>query len=374
MHIAYITGELGFGGAERQLLELVRGVRVRGWSPVLFSLAERTETVWARELASLGVPISYIPKRLAFGPSRLFQLVAALHRLKPALIHCYLTSPNLWGSLAGRIARVPVVITSYRLADPNEAIAVQFVNRVAGRLSDVLIPNTHKMASILRERDRVDSHKIRTIHNGIDLSRFSGLPTNQVARDRLGLNTPPGATVVGHVGRFFPQKDHETLVGAARLVLLKQPDTYFVAVGDGPLRPRIEAMTREWGISSRVSFVGEITCVPMFLRAVDLLVLSSRWEGLPNVVMEAMAAGTPVVATDVGGVRELVHDPAVGRLVPPGSSAVLAEAILEVVGAREVASRMAAAARHHIQQFAVEDMVGRTLSLYTEFLQRRGVV
>jgi glycosyltransferase involved in cell wall biosynthesis len=174
--------------------------------------------------------------------------------------------------------------------------------------------------------------------------------------------------VVGTVTRLCRQKDPETLLRAARLMVELRPDARLVVVGDGPLRGEVERRVEELGLGGHVVLLGRRSDVDRLLPAFDAFVLSSRWEGLPRVVVEAMAAGVPVVSTDVGGIAEAVEDQVSGLLVPSGDHVALGNAVVRVLGDGELAGRLRAEAERRVDEFDVGRMVDRLDDLYSGLL------
>jgi glycosyltransferase involved in cell wall biosynthesis len=212
----------------------------------------------------------------------------------------------------------------------------------------------------LKEGLAVPAH-VSVIHNGIDFAQFSiagGHAESRGMRD--------GHFVVGTVGRLHEQKGHIYLLQAAALVRRQCPQVSFRIVGDGPLRNSLEAQSRALGVNDIVEFAGARSDIAAQLRQFDLFVLPSLWEGLPYVLLEAMAVGIPIVATDVSGVREIITDETEGIIAPPRSAAALAEAVTGLVAndARR-ASLGAKGAQVVRQRFSIDAMVDRTVAVYT---------
>ncbi len=184
----------------------------------------------------------------------------------------------------------------------------------------------------------------------------------------------PRRRLVAQVGRLAPQKDYPTFLAAAARVAAQVPDVDFLVVGEGELRGELEATATRLGLAGRVRFLGLRHDVPALLGAVDVLALTSLYEGLPNVVIEAMATGAVAVATDVGGCRELLAPGETGFVVPPGDVEAVAAAVLAVLRAPETARRVAAAARRRIEaEFGLDAMVQRTVEVYDTWLARKGL-
>jgi glycosyltransferase involved in cell wall biosynthesis len=228
------------------------------------------------------------------------------------------------------------------------------------------------VATVLVERERLPCRKVRVLPNGIDLARIPPFDPDRT-RARRALGFAPERRLVAQVGRLAAQKDYPTFLRAAALVAAELPDVDFLVVGEGDDRPALEALVFELGLGARVRFTGVRHDVPALLGAVDVLALCSRFEGFPNVVMEAMATGAVAVATDVGGARELVEPETTGLLVPPGAPEEAGAAILGVLRGSELARRLALAARRRVEEeFAVEAMARRTVVAYEELARGAG--
>jgi len=369
VRVAYVIGELGKGGAEYQLYELLRGLDRSRFAPTILALA--TGGHWAEPMRQLGLPVQEFAARGSADVRRLLRLRAALKALAPHVLHTILWSANSYGRLAAIGLRIPVVITAERnvIARTRWQVAIE---RALDRVTDLYLVNSRAIVDGLVRRERLPGAKMRVVYNGIDLERVPPFALDRcAARRALGLD--PVRRLVAQVGRLEAQKDYPTFLAAAARVATALPDVDFLVVGDGALRAELETTARELGIADRVRFLGLRHDVPGLLAGVDVLALTSRWEGLPNVVIEAMATGAVAVATDVGGCSELIVGGETGLLVPPGRPDAVAAALLEVLGAPERAAAMALAARHRIErEFTVGAMVAKTERVYEASLARTG--
>ena len=269
------------------------------------------------------------------------RLTRLLRGLRPRLVHV----TDVWPQalVAARLARVPRVLVTHHT--PELPRRDNLAGRTWWRLGWATRPEVVYTSEADRARDgRTPSHVVPL---GIDLDRFGS------ARPALEKQRP----LVGTVARLAPQKDHRTLVEAARLV----PEAEFVLVGDGELREELERLAE--GLPVR--FLGARDDVPELLASFDVFALPSLYEGLCLAVIEAQAAGVPVVATPVGGIRETVVDGETGLLVPPGDPPALARAIRRLLEDRPAAEAMATEARRRVRErFSIDRMVEETLALY----------
>jgi glycosyltransferase involved in cell wall biosynthesis len=277
----------------------------------------------------------------ADGEASVGELVRILRRLRPDVAHVMDVWPQ--AVVAARIARVPRVLVTHHT--PELPRRDNLAGRAWQRLGWLARPEVIYTSEADRSRD--GRRPSRVIALGIDLERFES------PRPALRSEAP----LVGNVARLAPQKDHRTLIEAARLV----PEAEFVVAGDGELRAELERVAR----GARVRFLGERGDVPEVLASLDVFAFPSLFEGLCLAVIEAQAAGVPVVATPVGGIRETVVDGETGLLVPARDPAALAAAIRRLLEDREAARAMAAEARRRVRaRFSVERMVDETLRLY----------
>jgi glycosyltransferase involved in cell wall biosynthesis len=368
--VAYVIGELGKGGAEYQLYELVRGLDRTRIDPAVFVLA--SGGYWTQPLRELGVPVEEIPGRGFADLGRLRRLRAALRRCAADVLHTVLWSGNCYGRLAAVGLGIPVIVTAERnvIARPPWQVGIE---RLLDRWSDVYLVNSGAVVQGLVSREHLPAAKMRVVHNGIDLTRLPQFVLDrQDARRSAGFD--PRRRLVAQVGRLAPQKDYPTFLAAAARVAAQVPDVDFLVVGEGELRAELEATAARLGLDGRVRFLGLRHDVPALLGAVDVLALTSLYEGLPNVVIEAMATGAVAVATEVGGCRELLAHGETGFVVPPGDVAAIADAVLAVLGAPETARRIASAARRRIEaEFTLDAMVQRTVDVYDTWLARKGL-
>lgn len=276
-------------------------------------------------------------------------LTRLLRSLRPRLVHVTDVWPQAF--VAARLARVPRVLVTHHT--PELPLADNLAGRAWRRAGWATRPEVIYTSEADRERDgRSPSHVVPL---GIELDRFSrGTPALE-----------PGGPVVGNVARLAPQKDHATLLEAFARVRAERPDARLVLVGEGELRAELEERARRLGIADSVLFTGARDDVPDLLASFDVFAFPSLFEGLCLAVIEAQAAGVPVVATPVGGIRETVVEGETGLLVEPRDAAGLASAILRLLADRELSARLSAEARRRVRdRYSVDRMVAETLRLY----------
>ena len=364
--LAYVIGELGKGGAEYQLHELLRHLDLDAFEPRVFVLAGGG--CWSDPIRRLGITVVEVPRRGAADVSRLTRLRALLREFAPHVLHTVLWSGNCYGRLAALGLGIPVVIAAERNAIQRPRWQVM-VERALDRATHGYLVNCEAIASLLVRDHGVARGKIEVIPNGIDLARLPAFSLDRhTARVAAGLD--PHRRLVAQVGRLAPQKDYPTFLRAARMIAGELPDVDFLLVGEGRERAKLEALAHQLDVGSRVRFTGLRHDVPALLAAVDVLSLTSTFEGFPNVLLEAMSMGAVAVATDVGGCRELVLPQDTGLLVPARAPAAVAAAVTRVLRDHALAKRLAMAARRRVETgFAVETMARRTVAAYHGLLR-----
>jgi len=368
--IVFVTTGLAYGGAETQLVRLATGLKARGWEIQVVCLISPRAYVEELEAAGISVFSLGIQKKLP-DPRPILRLARLIRKWQPHIVHSFMVHANLLARLVRPLAPVPVLICSAR--NINEGGRFR---EVLYRLTDPLCDLTTQVSQAGLERyvrvGAVPRHKIRYIPNGVDTERFKPNPEDHLKiRRELGVD----GFVWLAVGRFDPQKDYPTMLQAFGHVVHKDSNTKLLIAGDGPLRKTMEVMARELGIEERVRFLGIRRDIPQLMNAADAYVMSSAWEGMANVLLEASASGLPIVTTDVGGNRQVVLHNKTGFLVSPKDPNALAQAMLRLMDMpEEERQAMGKAAREHIEaDFSLDRVVARWEALYRELLAKKGI-
>jgi glycosyltransferase involved in cell wall biosynthesis len=370
--ILYLITELSTGGAQVALLRLLTGLDRGRFFPTVACLYNGDGVV-AQRIRALGVPVTDLGMTAKWRWDALWRLCCLLRRERPTILHTWMFHANFVGRIVGRLARVPIVVTSRRNVNIGGALR-EFLNRWTARLGDRVIAVCEMARQAEIERARVSPDKVVTIYNGVDTNEFAALDAQAAARARRAFGIPSGAPLVGTAGRLHRQKGFADLITALAQVREHFPAVRLLLVGDGELRGDLEAHAQALGLSEVVAFAGPRTDIPEILAGLDLFALPSLWEGLPNVVLEAMAAGLPVAATAVGGTPEVVVDGITGILVPPHDPGALARPITRLLRDPDLRCKMGQAGRERVERcFTVEQMIQRTQALYEDVLEARGL-
>jgi sugar transferase (PEP-CTERM/EpsH1 system associated) len=368
--IVHLVLALNVGGLERMLLRLLSLTDRDRFRPSLVALDE--PGTLAPELARLGVPLTVMRRGPGIDTRLPLRLAKRLRRMGARLVHTHNATPHLYGSVAAAVARARtgdrfprVVHTKHGRNEPDMPRKV-LLNRIASRFSDRVVAVSDDAAAVAREVEHVDPRRVLTIPNGVDTREFRPGGDPRAARAALGL--PQGGFHVGCVARLVPVKDHGTLIASFERVRRAVPDAHLTLIGDGPDRAALAERARALGIAGAVTFAGARPDVAALLPAFDVFALASLAEGGSLTLLEAAAAGLPIVATRVGGNPEIVVDGATGLLVPPGDAACLAEALL-ALALRPDRAAFGAAGRDRVERlFGVERMARSYHDLYAEVL------
>jgi sugar transferase (PEP-CTERM/EpsH1 system associated) len=366
--VVHVIHSLATGGLENGVVNLVN----HAGSDFRHVIVCMTGEGAMRDRLKPGVEVFAIGKRPGQDLGAVWRLVTLLARLRPAIVHSR-NWPAFDAVPAARLAGVSVVVHGEHgreVTDPHGR------NARRNRLRRTLAPLVTRFVTVSRDLERwlveevrLPARKVLTIPNGVKVERF-GRAGPQEARRRLGL--PVEAPIVGTVGRLDPVKDQAGLVRAFAALRPGHPDAVLILAGEGPCRAELTRLIAELGLEGRVRLLGDCPDVPTVLSALDLFVLPSIAEGMSNTLLEAMAAGIPVVATRVGGNPELVEDGAAGRLVAPRDPAALAEVMAGYLDDPHLRTLHGKAARQRAtEHFGLDRMCAAYTDLYVRLLGRR---
>jgi glycosyltransferase involved in cell wall biosynthesis len=357
-----------FGGVERVLLTLLATLDRERWRPVLMHYPEPGLGPLLEGARRLGVETRAVPPRRGERAAvRVPRLVRAFRRERPAILHAHLNwqLACTYDLLAAALARIPGRVATQHLFVNGGSRRYPILHRLVSLCVHRYIAVSSEVARRLLRASRCSPSKVVIIHNGVEHELFQRA-ANATLRNALtnGVERP----VVLAVGRLASQKGFRYLLEAARLL----PEPIFVLVGEGDRRAKLEDQARTLGIVDRVRFLGYRSDIPELLASCDLMVLPSLYEGLPISIMEAMAAGKPVVATDIPGTDEVVVHGETGFLVPPEEPAALARDIRKVLEDGVLARRMGEAGRVRVQgKFAGAAMARSVMDVYDDVLAVR---
>lgn len=322
VRVAFCITELDPGGAERALVEIVTRLDPAHWEVRVFCLGPETDL--SRQLRDHGISTVCLGARRAYQVGVLFSLIQQLREFRPALLQTFLFHANIVGRLAGWWAGVPVILSGLRVAERGRRWHL-WLDRWTNRFVTLNVCVSEGVRQFAISHGGLPAAKLRVIPNGVDAERFAtALPV-----DLRPLGIPEGAWTLVTVGRLTAQKGHDELLGAMAPLLIEDPRIHLLIVGEGPERETLDWLADSFEVSGQVHLPGFQADIPGILKSCQAFVLPSRWEGMPNALLEALAAGLPCIATDVEGVRELLAGGA-GIVVPPGDELALRRAVEQV--------------------------------------------
>lgn len=366
VRVAHMITPFEDAGAERQLLELVKRTDRSRFDPMIY--LSQPEGYIFEELKQLDVEVVDVG---AWGNNEgaTLRMARDLRRRRPQIIHSWMFVANTWARIAGKLAGVPVIITSDRSMDTDLAMPYRCLDAVLSPLSTHVVVNARLLAEHVHRHRGVPWRKLSVIYNGVDLDIY-GRPIDRAEARRV-LKLPPDRPVVGMVASFRPRKRWDVFLQAISELRQTCP-VIGISVGDGEPRARIEQLAASMDLTDSVRFYGVRDDIPRVMAALDVLTLSSDDEGMPNAIMQAMAARRPAVATDAGGTAELIVEGVTGFVVPRGDVRALAGRLRELLVDPARAARFGQAGRERVEnQFTFEVCVDQTMALYDRLLLAR---
>ena len=325
IRLVFCITELDPGGAERALTQLVLNLNRNDWEPHIICLGPRGHL--ADVLNSADVPVLCLNASGALSlPRVLFRLTREIRRLRPAIVQTFLFHANILGRIAARFAGVKLIVSGLRVAERRSPWYGR-IDRWTNRLVVTNVCVSRGVADFSARVVGLDPAKLVVIPNAVEIEKF----VQARPADLTQFGIPAGSRMLIAIGRLERQKGFDVLLEAIALLKPVPDDVYFLIVGEGPDYDKLRKMAERSGVAGNMRWVNRRSDVPDLLAASTALILSSRWEGMPNVVLEAMASGRPVIATRVEGIAELVLDGDTGLVVSPEQPAELARAIRDLL-------------------------------------------
>ena len=374
VQILHVAGSAGWAGGEVYLLNLAKRLDRQRFD---LAVVVPEQGPLIERLTGHGVRVHLVPlaERL-LNPAALLALVRLFRQERPSIVQSHGARSNVYTKLAGSVAGVPIILTTVHnsLFDYEVGLLRRWLyvlaERVTSPLADRILAVSLAISRDLVHRYRIKTAKVVTIQNGIDADAFRPRRPPSAVRTELGLNGQ--ARLLGIAARMTLQKGHHDLLHALRLLIPRFPHLRCLLIGDGPLKPVLEKEAAALGVGTHCLFTGVRPDVGDLLDLVEVVVLPSRSEGLPFALLEAMALGKPVVATDVGGSPEVVEHGLTGLLVPPQAPNALADAIAFLLDRPDAAARMGERGRARVgERFTLDRMIRSLENVYASLLDAR---
>ena len=371
INILHIYQNSKIGGVQQQLLSLLKTYNREWFHPIFCCLGPKEEI--GKEIEGTG--IEFIPlnklRYNRFSPG----IVLELHRLmKKKQIHVVRTHryrSNLYGRLAAFLAGVPVIIASvhdnYRT---DKRPKRRIMNRILSKITDKIVAVSEDVKEDIMRYDRIDPSKIEVIPNGIDVERFN--PEKNTTDIRKEFSLEEDDIVIGFVGRIVPAKGLEYLLNALPYLKEEFKSIKLLIVGEGSLVEKLKERAKKNNIFDNILFIGRRRDIPEILASINIFVMPSIAEGLPNALLEAMAMGKPIVTTEVGGIPEIVKNGFNGLLVPPRDTLSLSKAIKELISNDQLAAKLGQAASNLVHNnLSIKAIAQKWQSLYLSILKEK---
>jgi len=376
LRLAFVTAKLAPGGSERQMLLLAKHLPRDRFQVEFVLLGPPGVLADEARAAGAGIQALYGPSRASARlPVWVFRVLASVwafvrlaRRRHYDVIDAWLFGSYALAAVTRPLTRIPVLISGRRSLSDYKAdfsVAQRFADLIATRSSDAIVANADAVADNVRLLEHLPAQQVRVIHNAVEL--LAPPSQDELRRTRLAWGATEESVVVGCVANYKPRKGLEMLIDAFVEASRTSDAIRLVLIGEGPLRGELEARIARHGAGERVILAGETLDPRAMYYAFDIAVLASETEGLPNVLLEAAAAGRPLIATDAGGSREIVIDGETGILVPIADRAGMTAAITRLVDDPHLRSSYGAAALERAaSEFSVARCVAAFAALYEE--------
>jgi glycosyltransferase involved in cell wall biosynthesis len=386
--VLHVIDGLGLSGKTRSLVSIVSRLDRRRFRSIICRFSSEPSPL-VGELESAQIPVCTIPCKDGVHPLVALRVAKAAWSTHASIVHCYNPRPMLYGGFAARAMGIGATIgtlsafacqvpdRSYGFLPQPLATASRrnvWRNRVAAASMRFIVSVSASLGQRFCGFNGVSPAKLRVIEYGVDLPGADTVPESQVRAIRDSLGFQRDDVVIGSIGRLVEQKDYSTELRAFAVAVRHAPRLKLAIAGDGPLRAQLEQLARVLGVESRVRFLGHRHDVPELLRSVDVFALASTFEPFGVVLLEALAAGRPIVATAVNDVAEIVRDGRSGVLVPASDASTMAAVFVKLAHDHECRARLGAQARVEAERFRLDTAVAAYERLYEESLLSRAAV
>lgn len=363
LKVVHIMPQIGIGGAEKQLYELIRNSPSEVNHKVLY-YSESADTDGYKLYDSAGIDYSKVERFNKNPIGFLWRLSREIKLNQPDIVHCWLYSGVVWGRWAAVIAGCRNIIVSYRARHLKSSGVLRILEMFSPKRVRFLA-NSNAVADTISYKLGIKRSRFNVIYNGIDLEKF--FIKSKLVADVLNLGT--NTTVITMVGRLIESKNYQMLLKVADRCKNSNLDVCFLIVGHGNLESELKELSKKLNVEGIVHFWGLRTDIPEILCSSDIFCFTTNTEGFPNALIEAMAAGLPVVTTDFKGVRELIVNESLGKIVPLNDDAAAYESIKYYIQNPNHARKTAIASQKFVKDnFDLKVMVNNTISFYKKML------
>jgi len=352
--IIWMIDGLGPGGAEQLMLSILKSLKEEGLNIRVCALQIKSGNPVSAELNRIGLPVDLVPIPNLRHPLNLLRILRYLLEHRPQILHTQLEFSDILGTLAAKLLGIPTISTLHTLDEPDENRTGSWRLRIRWmilkKFTDRIIAVSEKTRIHHIKAGKLPSQKIVTIYNGIEISRFTNYSKDDRENTRKSLGLHANNKVIATVAVLRQPKGIQYMLEAIPEILKDIPNANYLIVGDGAYKPQLLELVDALGIQEHVTFAGHRTDIPEILNVCDLFVLPTLIDALPTVLIEALAASKPIIATNVGGIPEIIEDQNNGILVPPGNHYKLADACVKLLRDQTYSSRLSLAGLQVAQQ------------------------
>ncbi|MFQ5685358.1 MAG: glycosyltransferase [Candidatus Scalindua sp.] len=375
-NILYIIDNLEFGGGERVFAQIIDRLCRKRYKSMVACLPTGT---FIERIKGTGTQVIPVDMSNRFNPGVILQLAELIKKKKVDIVHSQGARADFFAGMAAVLARAPIVVSTVPMPvegfniNPTRKLIYKIFNRFSERFVDRFIVVSDALRKVIIEGHKVDPQKVVTIYNGIETDEYC-MADEKIVRRRMGFRSNSGLgediPIIAIIGRLVWQKGFEYFIEAIPDVLKEFKEARFLIVGDGPLENKLKLASKKLKIDNKTSFTGFRRDIKEILAAIDIFVMPSLLEGLPMILLEAMAMKKPIVATDIEGIMEILENGVSGLLVPARETKALAEAIINMLAHKDESLQMGIAARRVVEErFGVDVMVRKVVEVYEELLR-----
>lgn len=374
INVLHIIQNSKRGGVQLQLLNLLTAYDRQLINPTVCCLGVQDEVGSLMEKQGIDFVSLNVTRHYRFSSKLIIDMYRLMKSRNIQVVRAHKYSASIYGRIAAWLARVPIIITSVHGNYHKDLRFERHVaNKLLSRITDRIVAMSESIRQDIIAHDHIEPSKIIVVRNGVDTELFSPAGTAGSIRNELGLGE--NETIIGFVGRLVPAKGLQYLLEAFAEMKKQIAGSKLLIVGSGQLMELLRGMVHEKGLKDDVVFAGERSDIPQLLAVMDIFVMPSIAEGLPNALLEAMAAGKPVLVTCAGGMGEVIQNGINGLVVPVSDPAALSEGLRRIAGDRGSAKKMGAAAREDIlEHFSIRATARSWEDLYLSLLRGKGIV
>jgi len=358
--LLYIITSLGLGGAEKLLLYYLKNLDKSKYSLYVCCFREKPDDLML-EMSEFA-EIFNLKVKNKFNPIVIVSIIKLIRKINPDIIHTHLFQPRVYATIAHIFSKRPVLITQkHSIVNPQKHHMFILLEMISIWMNNKVIAISESVKKSLKKYEFISENKILVLPNCIDYKKFNNKTEREIIQNKKEI-------VMGTVGRLEKEKGIKYLLLAMKIILTRFPNARLEIIGDGSQYKELKEFSKKLGISNSVIFFGKFTDVIPFYKKMDIFVLPSILEGFGIVLLEAMAAEVPVIATDVDGIKEVIIDGECGILVPPKNPEAIANSVTRLIESPQLTKKIVEKGLTRAQLFDVQEHVMKLDSLYTNLL------